>query len=289
MDKMRRLFIAALLLSVFLHSNYLYARVSSALSLDGCIKEALDNNPQIQQAYHTWKAAEYRIKSAKGLPDPNVSYTYFGESIETRAGPQEQKFGAKQTIPFPGKLGLKGEIQAKEAQISKEKYEAAKSEVIKKVKFAFYDLYWLDRALYINEEEKELLEKVERVAQRKYESNLSPQQDVIKLQVELSQIIKKIALMRQNRKSLRARMNRLLNRDVGASIDTITEIAIEDFDYEANDIVEQFKHSGQELRAADLTVEKSEFEKSLAKMDYLPDFTLGYEYIDVGGGENRFY
>ena len=59
---------------------------------------------------------------------------FFGDSIETRVGPQEHKFGASQKIPFPGKLDLKGKAQAKGAEMLQEEYEAAKREIIKNVK-----------------------------------------------------------------------------------------------------------------------------------------------------------
>ncbi|MCA9398915.1 MAG: TolC family protein [Candidatus Omnitrophica bacterium] len=257
---------------------------AQAVSLDDLIKEAENNNPKIQQAFHTWKAAEYKIKSVKSLPDPMATYGYFGEEVQTRVGPQEQKFGASQKIPFPGKLGLKGKAQAKQAQMLQQQYEAVKNEVIKDVKFVFYDLYWVDKAIEVNEEEKEILEKLENVAQRKYESNLVPQQAVIKAQVELSKIIEKLFLLKQNRQTLTVKMNSLLNRPMSQEMAKISQISNQEFDYTLEDIVKRTNHSRQEMVSANLAVEKAEYEKSLARMNYLPDFTLGAEYIEIGGG-----
>ena len=274
--------------SVFSYKGSVRAQDLSAGTLDALVQEALDNNPRVQQAFHEWKAEQYRIDNVRGLPDPNLSYGYFGEGIETRVGPQEQKFGVSQKVPFPGKLKRKGKAQTKQAQIFKEKYKAAKSEVVKNVKVVFYDLYWLDRALQINEEEKTILEKLEKSAQRKYESNLGPQRDVIKLQIELSNIIKKIALLGQTRKSVATQMNRLLDRDAELSIDAVTKVQADGFSYTLKDILEKTKNSRQDLIAANLSVEKSEIEKTLARMDYLPDFTFGYEYIEIGKGSTSF-
>lgn len=278
------LMVAICVASVFSYQGAVWAEDQSTTLLDTLIQEALDNNPHIQQAFHEWKAAEYRIDNAKGLPDPNLNYGYFGESIETRVGPQKQKFGVSQKVPFPGKLKYKGKVQAKKAQILKEEYEAVRNQIVKNVKVTFYDLYWLDRALQITGEEKAILEKLEKTAQRKYESNLGSQQDVVKLQVELSNIIKKIALFKQNRKSVAAQMSRLLNRSTDVPIDTVAEVRMDKFSYELEDILEKTENSRQDLIAANLAVEKSEFEKALAKMDYLPDFTLGYEYTEIGSG-----
>jgi len=264
--------------------DYSFTQTTNSISLKVFLQEALENNPKIKEAYNKWKAAEYKIKSVKSLEDPMASYGYFPEEGQTKVGPQEQKYGVSQKIPFPGKLNLKGKAQAKYAQMLKEQYEATKNEILKDVKFGFYDLFWVDRAVEINEEEKSILEKIEKVAQRKYESNLIGQQDVIKVQVELSKIIKKLFLLRQNRKSLAVKLNSLLNRPGDTEIEKILDVDNKSFEYELNEILDISQNSRQELIAANLAIEKSQFEKSLAKMAYLPDITLGAEYIEIGGG-----
>jgi len=269
----------------FFFNNYGFTQSESVETIEELIQEALQNNPYIQVALNEWKAAEYKIRSVKGLPDPMVKYGHFGESVETRVGPQENVFGASQKIPFPGKLGLKGKSQGKHAKMLKEKYEAAKREVIKNVKFVYYDIFWVDKAIQTTEGEKAILESLEKVAQRRYESNVTPQQDVIKAQVELSRLIDKLLLLRQNRKSLVAKLNSILNRAQDSELRSITDADPSGFKYEISQLHEIAKGSRQELIAANLDIERAEYEKSLARMDYLPDFTFGVDYIQVGSGE----
>ena len=252
--------------------------------LEELVNEALKNNPKIQAAYYNWEAAKEKIKQVSSLPDPMAGYTYFGENIETKVGPQEAKYGLSQKIPFPGKLGLKGKSQGKHAEMLKEKYEAAKREVIKSVKSVYYDIFWVDKASKITEEEKGILESLEEVARRKYESNLVSQQDVIKVQVELSRLINKLFLLRQNRKSLVAKMNSILNRPKGAELGRVGSVKSLEFGYNLDELHKIAQSSSQELLAASLDIERAEYEKSLARLDYFPDFTLGFEYIQVGSG-----
>lgn len=270
--------------SFFLLVGVPTARAVEGSSLAALIDEAVANNPGVKGAYNNWKAAEYKTRSVKGLDDPVASYGFFPVEVQTRVGPQEQKFGVSQKIPFPGKLSLKGKAQAKHAGMLREQFEAAENEVIKKVKFVYFDLFFNDQAIRINEEEKAILEKMEKVAQRKYESNLIPQQDVIKLQVELSKIIRKILLLDQNRKSLSAKLNSLLSRPQNTSIERVLEIESVSFDLGLDEVLDRVRTSRQELIAAELSVEKAEYERSLAWMAYLPDFTVGAEYIDIGRG-----
>lgn len=285
MKKQLKTFVLLVLMieTLFLSGSSLAQNVEPA-SLDNLLQEAVANNPKIQEHYNNWKAQEHKTKRIKSLSDPMFSYSYFGEKAQTRVGPQERKYGVSQKVPFPGKLRIKGKAQAKHAQMLKEQYEAVKNEVIKDVKFVYYDLFWVDKAIEIAEEEKSILENLEKVAQRKYESNLVPQQDVIKAQVELSKLIKKLLLLRQNRRSLQVKMNSLLNRALDTSIGKTFSIEKKEFSYDLKDITAKAKDSRQELISAQLSVERAEYEKSLARMAYLPDFTLGAEYIEIGGG-----
>jgi outer membrane protein TolC len=262
--------------------TYVYAE--EAVTLDSLIDEALDNNPRLQSAYSEWKAEEYKARHVRGLPDPQASYGYFGESIETRIGPQEHKYGVSQNIPFPGKLGLKGKAQDRRAGMLREQYGVRGREIIKDVKFLFYDIFWVDKAIQITEEEKTIIESLERVAQRKYESNLVSQQDVIRAHVELSKLIDKLFLLKQNRKSLEARANMLLARPRSSQLGKTGDIEIVQFNYELNELHRMADESSQQLIAARLDMERAEYERSLARLDYFPDFTFGFDYIEVGSG-----
>lgn len=285
MQNLRVLFVIYIFAGILVAPiQYTYSQDSEIVSLNSLVEEAVRNNPSIQAAYNNWKASEYKVKQAGSLPDPTASYTYFGENIETKVGPQEHKYGLSQTIPFPGKLGLKGKAQARHADMLKEKYEATKREVIKDIKFVYYDIVWVDKASQITEEEKAILESLEKVAQRRYESNLVPQQDVIKAQVELSKLIDKLFVLRQNRKSLMAKMNSLLSRQKATGLSKISDVKIVEFKYKLGQLHEMAQQSRQELLAANLDIERAEYEKSLAGLDYFPDFTLGFDYIEVGSG-----
>ncbi|NQT46174.1 MAG: TolC family protein [Candidatus Omnitrophica bacterium] len=254
-------------------------------SLDLMIDEALNNNPQVQAVYNEWKAAEHKVGYVSGLPDPMVSYGYFGDNVETRVGPQEHKYGASLKVPFPGKLSLKGKAQSTRAATLKEKYEATKRELIKNVTFVYYDIFWVDKAIRVVEEEKSILEGLESVAQRRYESNMTPQQDVIKVQVEISKLIDRLFILRHQREGLQAKMNSLLDRAKGTKLMAIADTETAEFVYRLDQLHEMAQESRQELLAADLEVERAEYEKSLAKLDYFPDFTFGVDYIQVGDGQ----
>ncbi len=272
--------------AVFLLNRYAAAQ-SSSQGLTSLIEEGLKNNPQIQAAYNNWQAARYRIAQVSSLPDPMVNYSYFGENIETRVGPEKDKYGVSQKIPFPGKLDLKAKSQIKNAQMFKEGYEAAKRELIKNIKFTYYDIFWIDKAIEITESEKAILENLEQAASKRYETNLSPQQDVIKAQVEITKMINKIFVLEENRNNLVAKLNSLLNRPEGTPLDKLASFKLTTFDYDKQGLEEMAKQSRQELLAAGLAVQRAEYERSLAKLDYFPDLTLGFDYFNIESGHTN--
>lgn len=108
------------------------------ITLSELIEEALSQNPQIKAARNEWEASLKVIPQAKSLPDPMLSYSYFGQSVETRLGPQRNKFSLSQKFPFFGKLSLKGEIARKGASVLEEQYMAVKLNIVLKVKKAFF-------------------------------------------------------------------------------------------------------------------------------------------------------
>ncbi|NQT06728.1 MAG: TolC family protein [Candidatus Omnitrophica bacterium] len=282
---MKRLWVSLLVCCIIIASSQqAYPRDVKSSNVNELIEEALKNNPHIQAAYNRWKAAAYRVKNVSAIPDPIGKYTYLGESIETRIGPQEHKYALSQTIPFPMKLYLKGKSAVKEREMLKEEYEAAKRDLIKDINFVYYDLYWLDKAQIVLNEEKTVLESLEKVARVKFETGYVPQQDVIRVGVEISKIIDRILTVKQQRKSKEAMMNSLLNRPKRIPLEPIEDIGFEEFSHELDQLRKIASKSRQELIEANLNVEKAKYEKSLSQLNFIPDFTFGFDYISVGSG-----
>jgi len=272
------------IVGIFSFHQGTYAESPKTETLLNLVSEAVNNNPGVSETYESWRAAEYRVNQFMSLPDAKARYTFFGESVETKVGPEKYKIGASQTIPFPAKLGVRGKAQSRKARMLKEKHEAVKREVIKEVKFTYYDLFWVDKAIGIIEGEKSIVENLERVAQVRYESNLAPIQDSIKAQVEISKLIDRLLFLRQNRKSLEAKMISILSRPGKSVFGGVESVELTEFTYTKEALHSIAGESRQELLAAMLDVERAKFEKSLAQFDYMPDVTLGFEYIGVGDG-----
>ena len=283
---MRRMLLVSSIILIFLSLTAAFSQeeTEEKAVLAEMIQLALSQNPQIRAAEQEWQASLEGIPQAKALPDPMLSYSYFGQSVETRLGPQRNKISVTQKFPFFGKLSLKGEIARSQAWMFESQYRAVKADVELKVKQAFFSLYWLDKSLSISHEEKEVIRRLARVAQKKYETGQATQQDVLKAQLEISNVMDRILTLAQGRKAVAVELNSLLDRLAETPIGAVEEIEAPELRVELDKLYEWAKETRPELRKVGYLIEKNEKGLKLAQKNYFPDFQVMVDYIDIGGG-----
>lgn len=254
------------------------------MNLKALLEEAETQNPQIQAARSRWKSVQDTIEARRALPDPQLSYTYFVESVETRVGPQRHIVGARQKFPFYGKRDLRAEIASKEAQTLMAVYEAVKQEVSRNVKKRFYDLFYITKSIDITENEKEILQRFERIARTKYETGKGSQQNILKVHVEISRLKDKLLTLNNRKDTLRTLLNTLLNRPADAPMGKPEQPYLRQFSYIRGQLLRMAREHRPELKAGVSQIEQSDKALNLAKKDYYPDFTIGANYIENDDG-----
>lgn len=108
--------------------------------------------PQVQAAWARWKSSVEQVGVAGRLPEPVVSYGRFLSEIETRVGPQRNRIGISQALPWPGAVKAGIDAASERARAQEQEFEASLFEVGERVAIAYWRL-WQVRA------ERELLEK----------------------------------------------------------------------------------------------------------------------------------
>lgn len=252
-----------------------------ASTLRGLIRYAVDNNPRIKAARLEWARVIEKYPQATAYDDPVLSFTYAIDEIETRLGPQEQIFKLSQRLPFPGKLSLKGEAVAKEVEIAKTMYESVVRDVIVSVKKSFYELYYIDMALTLTEQNKKVLEHFTKIATTDYSTDATTLNDVVKAQAQYAQASYDLILLEEMRSAEVTRLNTLLNRDPEEEVTGLEGPEMGEPTFTLEDLY-RWARENEELRMAESRVEKSEIEESLARYAFLPDFHLGLNYSQIG-------
>lgn len=249
-------------------------------SLPDYLTYAALNNPGLGAAFNRWRAALERVNQADALPDPTLRYAYFIEEVETRVGPQKQKFGISQMVPWIGTLRLKGAIALEAANAAHEDYQAQKLKLFYEVKKAYYEYYYLYQAMTITEGNIALLKHLESVAQVKYKAG-APVSGVIKAQVELGKLDDRLRSLRDLRGPIAATFNAILNRPPDASLPWPTKPPFAEKIIAEDMLSNLLKDNNPELKRLEKIIAKEEAAQSLAQKQAYPDFMLGLDYIDT--------
>lgn len=246
---------------------------------------AAHHNPGLEAAFNRWQAALERVPQAKALPNPQFSYTYMFQGVETRVGPQKDRYSLSQRVPWFGTLGLREAVADEAAKSAYEEFEAAKLRLFYQVKDAFYEYYFLARSIAITEENLRLLKHFESVAQAQYKAG-APVAGVIKAQVELGKLDDRLRSLKDMREPIVARLNAALNRSYEAALPWPKEAPRHEASFSNEEIFEVLQSANPELKALAHAVTREEDAIRLARKASFPDVMLGVDYIFVGDALN---
>lgn len=185
-------------------------------ALPALLVEAERANPEIIAERRAAEAATARVPQAGALPDPmlgigvmNVPVTNPGLGSDMMTMAQVQ-VGAQ--FPWPGKLSLREDVARFQAQAAEWELERVRDKVMAEVKAAYYQAYFVDRALEVTARNEALVRDFALLTSSKYGVGTGAQPDVLKAQVERSRLGDQVIALREERTGLVARLNALLGR-----------------------------------------------------------------------------
>lgn len=251
-------------------------------NLNTLIEEGLNNNPQLKAFYSKVKADSAMILPSGSLPDPTLSLNLLNLPVDNFVFDQEpmtgKQIGIMQKFPFPGKLGLKEKIAEKGAMVSDENYNELRLQLIKNIKTAYYDLYYIDEAITTTEKNRELLSEFVNIAEKKYSVGKGLQQDVLKAQVELSRLLDRLLNQKQMREKIESNLNALLNRKTDQSYVKTKEVTYRKVDLTYNDVEKLAVKRRPLFKAWQLRIDQNGDKVNLAEKEYWPDFSIFAAY-----------
>ena len=239
------------------------------------------NNPGLEAAFNRWKAALERIPQVRALPEPRFTYSYYIQEVETRVGPQRQKFGLSQMFPWFGKLRLRGDVASQVAEVERQRYEAAKLKLFHQVKVAYYEYSYLARAIAITEENVHLITYFEEVARTKYMTGASPYGAVIKAQVELGKLEDRLRSLNDLREPAAAELNASLNRPMDTFLPWPSTVEEDEVLFSSDQLFPLLAENNPELKAIDSVAAKEKLSVDLAGKNFYPDINVGVMVIDT--------
>lgn len=242
------------------------------IHLQSLIEELARQNPEIKASRERWEAAKAVVPQVQTLPDPKLQVGY--QRMPMVEPLQGAMYGLAQEIPFPGKLRLRGEVATREAERFEQEYLATRLRLIARLKQAYFDLHFIHKGIEIVERNKQLLLQFEKTAKARYSVGQAAQQDIFRAQVEISRVLDRLAVLEQQKESLHAEINRLLNRPPAGLLGTPEEIHVTLLTVPLPDLSQRAEDFSPILRASGKGVERGEQAVSLARRQYFPDFDI---------------
>jgi len=257
--------------------------------LNDLVTKALEQNPEIKAMQRSFDMMRARTPQAKALPEPMLSYGYAGNAplppfdIQKGDPASARTLSFTQEVPYPGKLAIKGKMANVAAEAEWWNYEQVRLNVVAEVKDAYFDLYYIHKAIETITKNKELLEKFVKIAEASYSVGKGIQQDVLKAQVEVSKLIDQLTVLEQRQQTAEARLNSLIFRDPETPVGKPEEIKPSDFTYNLTGLREMALTNYPLLKAQRRRIDREQYGVELAQKEFYPDFNVGFTYFNRPG------
>lgn len=276
--------IFAVLLTIGLGMPALAQESVIGASVDSLLDFAKTRNPEYAAMQAEAEASGQRITPAGALPDPRLraelmDITKGGEQNPTlspgRVG--STRYTLMQEVPWFGKRDLKRDIAELEAEAAKGRALGTWTELSARIKTAYAQFYYVHGNERLTREILDLMIRLEKIAQVRYAGGLAAQQDVVRAQVEQTNLRNDLIALENERRGLRARMNALLSRPAPAALAEPAVLrtlpAPAKLDYAA--LEDRVRARNPLLFVEDARIKAAEKSRELTYKNRYPDFIFG--------------
>ena len=252
------------------------AAAEQPLTVEQLVEVAIEVNPQVRAAKEQWDAAQHQILQNYAPADPTFTYANLESSKDFNAAVHAHSFG--ESFQFPGKALLQADEAKGSAEIARLTYEAAVRDLRAGVETDYYQVLLDEALIAINAENIANLKQVVHVTQVQYTANQATQADLIGAEFALAQAQLQQRQYQTNRANDQVGLNQLLYRRPASPLNLERKIQLKRLELRLDTAVDTATHARQEILAAALAEKNSTTALKLAEMEYLPDYTVGYEF-----------
>jgi outer membrane protein TolC len=286
---------ATLVLTVAVSAFGQEATSSMPTPLSQLLAEAEARNSQISVADHAAKAARQVLPQVSTPPGPKFTYQQLSVgSPKPLAGYSNSDFsyigfGASQELPYPGKLRLRGQVAARDADTKKAEVEVIKTSIADAIKADYIQLAYLQQTLGVLRENQSVLDQLIEDATAHYRVGRGTQQDVLQAQVQRTKVVREITMHHQEMGRLQAHLKGVLNRNQ-ASLDIVTEdLAETPFARTSAELSAMARQNSPQVHVDASSIQRQDVQLASAKREGKPDFALGYMYQNTDRKYRDYY
>lgn len=202
------------------------------------------------------------------------------QKITTPAGTLSTYALAQAAQPLSQLYKLHLGIREKELSVDldSEKYREQRQNVVKQVKEAYYSILQSQSALQAAQASVKQYEELDRVMAEKLSQEAALKSDSMEVKAKLAQERYNVLQLTDELQSRREQLNDLLGRDLATAFRTedVPAMAAEESDLRAAQQMALSKRP--EIKQAEINVQQADYDRRLAKAQYIPDVAIAVHY-----------
>ncbi len=242
-------------------------------SLSNFLAFAVLNQPQVEAAYFDWAASVERITRERSLPDPRLTFQSDISDVVMSLMP-----GLMMDFPGPGKLKWAANVATAESETKYFAFESSVLQTAFALKRSYYQLYFLNAKVAVNQQTLNLLADLEKLARTQNEVGKVTLQDVLRAQIEQERLTTEIINLEDSRNPLLAQFKAAL----GLAPEQPTPPAPEQLESTPLDLTSERLFAialsrNPRLKAMEAEVRRADASIRLAYKARVPDFSVGVE------------
>ena len=253
------------------------AAAQSIFNAEQLVELAVESNPEVKAARARWDAAQHQVLQNYAPADPQFTFANVDSPRGIGNAPLKS-YQVTQAFQFPGKALLQAEQAKRTATIARLTYEATIRDLRAAVETGYYQVLLDDFLIGVNRDNIVALKQVLQVTQVAYSANQVTQADFISSEFDLAQSEQQQRVYETARANDLVTLNQLLHRAPDASLQLDHSMHLEPVKIPLDTLVDMASRLRQEILQTALSERNSNTALELARMEYLPDFTLGYTF-----------
>ena len=267
----------------------------TSADLESLVREALVQSPLIIAARRHWEAETRMPVQEATLPDPQISFQNLAVGNPFPGNNLQNNnfayfgYGFSQDIPYPGKLRLRASVAEKDAESARQAYEAQARAVVEQVRETYFNLFYLTNSLSLLRQTSDEFERVAHVTADQYQVGMTQQQDVLKAQLQMTEILNEEQMTRQELEQGQADLKTILGREQDSPDIQVSEVKPSALNLNDDQLRTLALRASPVLMQAQAMEAKNEQSLQLAREDYIPDFSIQYMYQKTGARFPDYY
>jgi outer membrane protein, heavy metal efflux system len=254
--------------------------------LQALVDEALAHSPVLHAAQSGLAAARTRVDQVTARPDPMVAVAWTNDGWGPSLGSMPMTtlgFMVSQEFPFAGKRQARADVAASQARALEPRLTRMRLGLEAAVRRAYAGLLLARERQSLTGEQRELWRQIEVVARQRYAVGQGAQQDVLRVQVEVTRIEQR-AIEQALEADLRvAEINQLLARPIDSPVETSARLVTRPLPPTVQGAIALAREASPELEEARRGIATAQAELVSARREFKPDFTVTGGYMNRGG------